>query len=241
MQCEYEPGGSKTRRLVAAQRFGVYPWSVPTDGRRSAAVATLRLTPGIQPGDPLAWCEARLEIPAVRCIVLEAAGAATADGGAWMVRFPRPVIFAFADAVPAGLAALALGADIRVCGPRSAIAFPADPAPWLRIRGERLLVEGVRPPWGQVVDAEALLGLGLASRIAANPTTEAHRLAGVIAARGPIATELGKEAVWRGIEMPLEQALRLETDLTLLLQTTKDRAEGVRAFLEKRTPRFTGE
>jgi enoyl-CoA hydratase/carnithine racemase len=70
---------------------------------------------------------------------------------------------------------------------------------------------------------------------------EALRLAGVMAMHGPIALRLGKEAIWRGLEMPLSQALRFETDLTLLLQTTKDRAEGVRAFIEKREPRFTGD
>ncbi|MYD29128.1 MAG: hypothetical protein F4X03_09525 [Dehalococcoidia bacterium] len=67
------------------------------------------------------------------------------------------------------------------------------------------------------------------------------RAAEAVAARGPIATRLAKEAVWRGLDQPLEQALRFETDLTLLLQATKDRAEGVRAFLEKRPPDFTGE
>mgnify|MGYP000981138821 CR=1 FL=1 len=56
-----------------------------------------------------------------------------------------------------------------------------------------------------------------------------------------LAKRLAKEALWRGLALPLEQALRFETDLTLLLQTTKDRAEGVRAFLEKRAPVFTGE
>jgi enoyl-CoA hydratase/carnithine racemase len=61
-----------------------------------------------------------------------------------------------------------------------------------------------------------------------------------MASRGPIALELGKEAIWRGLAMHFEQALRFETDLTLLLQTTKDRAEGVAAFIEKRTPKFTG-
>ena len=40
--------------------------------------------------------------------------------------------------------------------------------------------------------------------------------------------------------MPLEQALRFETDLTIILQTTEDRAEGVKAFLEKRSPEFKG-
>jgi enoyl-CoA hydratase/carnithine racemase len=44
----------------------------------------------------------------------------------------------------------------------------------------------------------------------------------------------------RGLDMPLDQALRFETDLTVILQTTADRAEGVRAFLEKRRPRFEG-
>jgi len=49
-----------------------------------------------------------------------------------------------------------------------------------------------------------------------------------------------KEAISRGLEMTLEQALRYETDLTVILQTTEDRAEGVRAFLEKRKPEFKG-
>lgn len=61
-----------------------------------------------------------------------------------------------------------------------------------------------------------------------------------IAARGPLAVRYAKEAVLRGMEMPLEQALRFETDLTVILQTTEDRAEGVRAFLEKREPHFKG-
>ncbi len=91
--------------------------------------------------------------------------------------------------------------------------------------------------------AEALLRAGLVVTVteAGSALEEARRVAGVIASRGPLAVKLAKEAVWRGLAQPLEQALRFETDLTLLLQTTKDRAEGVRAFLEKRAPIFTGE
>jgi enoyl-CoA hydratase/carnithine racemase len=67
---------------------------------------------------------------------------------------------------------------------------------------------------------------------------EASALAERIAARGPIAVRYAKEAVNQGLDMSLEQALRFETDLTIILQTTEDRAEGVRAFLEKRAPEF---
>ena len=59
-----------------------------------------------------------------------------------------------------------------------------------------------------------------------------------IAEKGPIATRYAREAVYRGLEMTLEQALRYETDLTIILQTTDDRAEGVRAFVDKRKPQF---
>jgi enoyl-CoA hydratase/carnithine racemase len=51
---------------------------------------------------------------------------------------------------------------------------------------------------------------------------------------------LGKEAVHKAMDLTLDQGMRLEEDLYALLQTTHDRAEGVRAFLEKRTPRFSG-
>ena len=53
-------------------------------------------------------------------------------------------------------------------------------------------------------------------------------------AKGPIALRLAKEAVLKGSDLTLEQGIRLEQDLYVLLQTTADRAEGVRAFLAKR-------
>ncbi|MBK7329670.1 MAG: hypothetical protein IPI85_11485 [Dehalococcoidia bacterium] len=95
----------------------------------------------------------------------------------------------------------------------------------------------------EVLGADALLAAGLVSSLvpAGQSLAEGRRVAATIASRGPIATRLGKEAIWRGLPQPIDQALRFETDLTLLLQTTKDRAEGVRAFLEKRAPIFTGE
>ena len=95
---------------------------------------------------------------------------------------------------------------------------------------------------GRVIDASEALRCGLVSRVVADGRVddEARALAEKIAARGPLAVRYAKEAVLRGMEMPLEQALRFETDLTVILQTTEDRTEGVRALLEKREPHFEG-
>jgi enoyl-CoA hydratase len=67
-----------------------------------------------------------------------------------------------------------------------------------------------------------------------------EELAQNIASRAPFAERYAKEAILKGMDMTLEQGLRLEEDLSLLLQTTQDRAEGISAFLKKRTPRFEG-
>ncbi len=95
---------------------------------------------------------------------------------------------------------------------------------------------------GEEIDAAEALRIGLVSRVtpAGGALVAAREIADAIASRGPIATRMAKEAVHRGVEMPLQQALRYELDLTVILQSTADRAEGVRAFMEKRPPRFIG-
>jgi enoyl-CoA hydratase len=61
-----------------------------------------------------------------------------------------------------------------------------------------------------------------------------------ILANGPVAVAMSIEAVVRGVELPLDEALLLEADQFGLLAATDDMREGMRAFLEKRAPRFTG-
>ena len=70
--------------------------------------------------------------------------------------------------------------------------------------------------------------------------TQAGEVAAAIAALAPVAARYAKESVLKGMDMTLEQGLRLEVDLNLILQTTEDRAEGIASFLERRQPRFRG-
>ena len=62
-----------------------------------------------------------------------------------------------------------------------------------------------------------------------------------MAEAGPVAARYVKEAIVKGLDLTLSQGLGLEADLNVILQSTTDRAEGIRSFIEKRSPRFTGQ
>jgi len=162
----------------------------------------------------------------------------------------RPVICAVnGDAISAGLE-LALACDVRLACPEARFALPETS--WglipmgggtqrlARIVGRGKALEMIMTTGA--IDAGEAHRIGLVSQVVPRDRlmAEAEALAQRIAARGPLAVRYAKEAVARGLDMTLEQALRFETDLTIILQTTEDRAEGVRAFLEKRQPRFHG-
>jgi len=95
---------------------------------------------------------------------------------------------------------------------------------------------------GEEFNGKRAYECGLVSRLVAQGQLEAetNAVAEAIAARGPLAVRYAKEAAVRGVEMTLDQGLRFETDLSIILQTTEDRAEGLRAFFEKRPPNFKG-
>lgn len=69
---------------------------------------------------------------------------------------------------------------------------------------------------------------------------EAMRLAGTIAANGPVALRLAKRAIEGGWDLPLERALALEWECYQGVLGTEDREEALRAFAEKRQPIFRG-
>ncbi len=95
---------------------------------------------------------------------------------------------------------------------------------------------------GKKVDANEAHRIGLVSAVvaAADLSTRVDEVLSGLLGKGPVALRLGKEAVHKAMDLTLDQGIRLEEDLYVLLQTTQDRAEGVKSFLAKRKPNFTG-
>ncbi len=163
--------------------------------------------------------------------------------------YPRPVVAAVRGrCVGAGLE-LALCTDIRVAGREAVFALDqlrqgslprfggTQRLPRIVGRGRALdlILTGRELP---AAEAEAI---GLVTRLAdGDPEAAARQVAEEVLANGPLGLMLAKEAVWRGLELPLHQALRVENDLYLLLETTADRLEGKAAFLERRRPVWQG-
>jgi enoyl-CoA hydratase len=165
-------------------------------------------------------------------------------------RLTRPVVAAVnGDAVAEGCE-LALACDLRIASAAARFSLPqvaegrlpshgaTQLLPRLvgRTRALDLLLSGRR------VAAREAEAMGLASRTvpARSFPAAVRREVAALSEKGPLALRMAKEAVTKALDLTFEQGVRLEQDLYVLLQTTADRAEGVRAFLEKRRPRFRG-
>jgi enoyl-CoA hydratase len=165
-------------------------------------------------------------------------------------KLDQPVIAAIhGDAIGVGLE-LALACDVRIATEISHFGLPQIEAgliPWgggtqrlPRFVGRGKALEMILT--GEVIDAKEAYRIGLVNRVV--PPEDLMKvtmdLAHEMASKGPISLRYAKEAVNKGMELTLEQGLRLEADLYLLLHTTKDRTEGIQAFREKRSPKFDG-
>jgi enoyl-CoA hydratase/carnithine racemase len=167
-----------------------------------------------------------------------------------MDRCPQPIIAAIRGYALGGGLELALACDIRVAGDDSQLGLTEINLAIIpggggtqrlpRVLGRGKALELILT--GQRIDAAEALRLGLVERVvpAAEVRAQAAMLARQLADKAPVALRFAKEAVVKGLELPLAEGLRLEHDLSALLRTTEDRLEGARAFLEKRRPRWTG-
>lgn len=154
------------------------------------------------------------------------------------------------DAIDEGLE-LALACDIRVAARRAGFALTQLGRGRIPNCGATQRLPRIAGPAqalvmilsGARIDAAEAMRIGLVSRLARDRVglmRIGDDLRGAIRSRAPLAARLAKEAILKGADMTLAQGVRLEEDLYALLQTTADRAEGVRAFLDKRKPLFKG-
>jgi enoyl-CoA hydratase len=95
---------------------------------------------------------------------------------------------------------------------------------------------------GRMLSAREALDFGLVARVVAKETwlDEAKRVAREIAAKGPVAVRLAKEAVDQAFETPLTAGVAFERRTFLVARASEDADEGLRAFVEKRPPDFKG-
>ena len=165
-------------------------------------------------------------------------------------RLTKPVIAAINGYCFGGGLELALASDIRVASTSARFGQPE-------------IALGLIPGGGGTQRLPRLVGSGAAARmiLTGDPidAAEAHRIGLVdelappdeliarcmsiaerIATRSPVALAAAKDALRTALSTPLDAGLRTEAALFQLCFSSGDGAEGIRAFLEKRAPNFTG-
>lgn len=165
-------------------------------------------------------------------------------------RSPKPVIAAVNGFALGGGCELALACHVRVVSTKSKLGLPE-------------VKLGLIPGYGGTQRLPRLIGRGPALRLILTGDTidgaEAHRIgladliaepdalmatarafAASVLANGPVAVARALEAVDRGLDMPLDEAIANEARLFGTLGDTDDMREGTRAFIEKRAAAFRG-
>ncbi|MFQ5946230.1 MAG: enoyl-CoA hydratase/isomerase family protein [Anaerolineae bacterium] len=173
------------------------------------------------------------------------------DANAALERCPKPVIGAISGFCLTGGLELALACDIRVAAESAKFGITSVKIGSVAGAGGTQRLPRLVGPGrakeilfsGEFIDAHEAYRIGLVNRVVreGQEVEAAETLARVYAERAPLSLWFAKTAVNVGMTMPLEAALAFETGLTTQLFTTEDKAEGMRAFLEKRLPRFRGQ
>jgi len=164
---------------------------------------------------------------------------------------PQPVIAAVNGVALGGGTELALACDLRIASDRATLGLTEVklaiiPGAGGTQRLPRLIGKGRAMELiltGRSIGAAEALAIGLVNRVApAGGLMEAVRkLAGEMLSAGPVALQQAKLAINQGYETDLATGLKLETAAYEAVIPTRDRAEGLAAFAEKRKPVYKGE
>lgn len=164
--------------------------------------------------------------------------------------FEKPVIAAINGVALGGGLEIALCADIRIAADGARFGLPeiklgVIPAAGGTQRLPRLIGEARAKELiltADLVDAETALRFGIVSRVLpqAELMPAALALAQRIAEHPPLAVRFAKRAINRGMQTDLDSGLEYERYAAAMIIDSDDRKEGMRAFVEKRKPVFTG-
>jgi enoyl-CoA hydratase len=165
-------------------------------------------------------------------------------------RLPKPVIAAINGYCLGGGMELALACDVRIASSSAKLGQPEVnlgiiPGGGGTQRLPRIVGLGAALRLilsGEIIAADEALRLRLGEEVVepAKLLDRAVELAEVMASKSPVALAAAKEATRAALSLPLDDGLKLETALFQLCFSSADKAEGVRAFLEKRAAEFTG-
>jgi enoyl-CoA hydratase len=167
-----------------------------------------------------------------------------------MSGFPKPVIAMINGFCLGGGCELALSCDIRVASEKARFGQPEIklgiiPGGGGTQRLSRLVGVGQAMRLilsGDMIDAAEASRIGLveivvpAEELRAKTLELANRIAGM----SPLTLKVAKEAVRASQKMNVEEGVAYERDLFCLCFSSADKEEGVKAFLEKRQPQWTG-
>ena len=161
----------------------------------------------------------------------------------------KPTIAAVNGYALAGGAGIALSCDMRILSDRAMMGWPHANRGISSISGPVLLAHMLPlhraleiEYFAEHLDAGQCLDLGLANRVVPHDqlmqaaTDTAERLK----RNSPASLRHIKEAMIRGLELPIDERIKLARDVYNRCMQTDDAREGLRAFIEKRPPVWTG-
>lgn len=164
--------------------------------------------------------------------------------------FPKPILCAVHGYCLGGGSELALACDLRIADrtarfSQAEIRLGLIPGAGGTQRLARLVGPGQAlriALTGDLIDAEEAHRIGLVEFLVdeGKHLEKAHEVAERMARWSPVALRLVKRSVRASMETPLSAGLELERELFLAAFSSEDAREGLRAFIEKREPRFRG-
>lgn len=165
-------------------------------------------------------------------------------------QFVKPVIAAVNGFALGGGCEIAMACDIRIASTKAKFGQPEVnlgivPGFGGTQRMPRLIGSGMAKLLiytGDMIDAQEALRVGLVQKVTVPEELigEAKAIAGRIIAKSPVAVSMAKDAINRGVDMDITNAMQYEAYIFGTCFASEDQTEGMTAFVEKRKAAFTG-